>query len=99
MKTSLKLVLATLGCVLAANGALAVESPDTMQTTSVTVRYGDLDLSRSEGAAVLYGRLSNAARKVCAVDESRDLVLYSAARRCYVRALSEALEKVARTTA
>ncbi len=31
----------------------------------VTVKFADLDISRSQGAAVLYGRIRTAARNVC----------------------------------
>ena len=39
--------------------------PETLGPAPVTVRYGDLNLASQEGARVLYGRISTAARKVC----------------------------------
>jgi UrcA family protein len=91
MKTSRKMILATLGCVLAAGGAFAAESRPAMETTSVRVSYGDLDLSRAEGASMLYGRLKDAARKVCGHSYYRDLVPFVNTKKCYTRALEDAV--------
>jgi UrcA family protein len=63
----------------------------------VTVRYGDLDLASSEGAAVLYQRLHKAARTVCGASEiyeRRDLQRVYAHRECYERVLSATVQKV-----
>src|SRR5262249_37562202 len=38
---------------------------DDMDTESVVVHFGDLDLSTSNGAHLLYSRLRNAAKSVC----------------------------------
>lgn len=40
--------------------------------TSVVVRFGDLDLSSSEGVATLYQRLRSAAEMACGVYDTRD---------------------------
>jgi len=92
MKTSMKLILA-LSCVFAAGGAFAADSPDAMEST-VTVRYGDLNLARSEGAEALYARLRGAARKVCGTSDIRDLVASNFTKLCYERALSKAVQKI-----
>ena len=46
--------------LIAMSGAHAGDVP------TLTVKYADLDLSRIDGAATLYSRISHAARTVCA---------------------------------
>lgn len=94
MKTSRTMILAALGCVLAASGAFAAETPAAMQSRSVTVDYSDLDLSRSAGAATLYTRLKGAARRVCGSFESRLPADFANWRKCYEGALANAVMTV-----
>jgi len=62
---------------------------------SVVVKFGDLDLSRPEQAAMLYSRLRHAARTVCpAPSELRDLDRLEIARDCYSAALARAVHSV-----
>jgi UrcA family protein len=46
---------------------------DSVAPLQVTVKLGDLDISKPQGAAVLYGRIRSAAEKVCFPFKSRDL--------------------------
>ena len=48
---------------------------------SIVVHFADLDLSRSEGAAVLYQRLNGAAETVCAPLDGRHLGRHMSSRR------------------
>ncbi len=73
-------------------GAHAVVMPT--DVTSVTVRYGDLDLSSDAGSSVLYRRLTSAARQVCAADGTRDLNLLAAAQKCEDRAVAHAVQEI-----
>lgn len=57
---------------------------------SVTVRYGDLDLSRPEGARALYTRLQAAAQRVCDAGNP-GLAARRAARLCSVETLDAAV--------
>ena|SRR5579863_578895 len=61
---------------------------------SVTVRYGDLDLSSDTGTAVLYKRITSAARQVCLDDGERNLGLLAAAYKCEERAIAHAVQEV-----
>lgn len=61
---------------------------------SVVVRFADLDLSRSEGVAVLYRRLNGAAKTVCAALDGSDLARHLSFDGCVQSALSTAVAKV-----
>lgn len=83
--------------VLAGASPAAADSTPTDMRHQVTVRYGDLDLTRHEGTAVLYQRLHKAARTVCGaseVYERRDLRRARSHRECYERVLSATVQKV-----
>lgn len=61
-------------------------------TSSVTVRYGDLDLSGEQGMSTLHARVAAAARRVCAADgvDMRNLQAYAAVRSCETQAIADA---------
>lgn len=63
-----------------------------------TVKYGDLDLSRTDGAATLYRRINQAARMVCAPLDFRQSALPSglgdAYKSCLSKAVSGAVSKI-----
>ena len=61
---------------------------------SIVVHFADLDLSRSEGAAVLYQRLNGAAETVCAPLDGRHLGRHMSFKACVQAAISAALAKV-----
>lgn len=62
----------------------------------VEVHYSDLDLTRSEGAAVLYERLHAAAKGVCASLDARDLASQMRFKDCVQTAIGSAVAKVDR---
>jgi UrcA family protein len=64
---------------------------------SVVVPFGDLDLSRSEGATVLYRRLRSAAETVCAPLDDRGVARHMSFKACVQSAISAAVAKVNRT--
>ena len=76
-----------------AGGVQSVHAAPPEGVRSVVVHFADLDLSRSEGAAVLYQRLDGAAKAVCAPLD-RDLARYTAFKACVKGALSTAVAKV-----
>jgi UrcA family protein len=83
--------------VLAGASPAAANSATPDMPHQVTVRYGDLDLTRHEAATVLYHRLNKAARTVCGageVYERRDLRRVHIHRECYERVLSATVQKV-----
>ena len=60
-----------------------------------TVKYGDLDLTRSAGAATLYSRIQNAANAVCepAISSgARESILLT--RRCVAESIARAVADV-----
>ena len=60
---------------------------------SVTVSYGDLDLSSPTGANALYRRIQGAAKQVCGY-AGADLIEQSIWRGCYRHAIAGAVGKV-----
>ena len=81
--------------LIAANAAYAGDP--TSAPKSLTVQFADLDLSKLEGAATLFGRLRNAAQTVCSAHRGgaslRDKQQYAA---CTEFALSNAVARVDR---
>jgi len=62
----------------------------------IDVHFADLDLTRSQGAAVLYQRLEAAARTVCASLDARDLDSQMRFKGCVETAIGAAVAKVGR---
>jgi UrcA family protein len=97
METGKRVSNVSLAClaVLAVAALAGAGSASAAQSTesSVTISYGDLDLSTVSGANALYARLSGAARLVCG-DSGRSLVEQRAWERCYSHALSDAVERI-----
>jgi UrcA family protein len=86
------LATAILGAVTAGSTA-ASKAGDLADVPSVTVHYGDLNLSTPQGAATLYSRIAAAAHQVC--DSGRDdLALRQATRACIDKAVADAVVKV-----
>jgi UrcA family protein len=72
-------------------GSLRTVGAAGADTRQVAVAYGDLDLTREEGLAVLYGRLRTAAREVCAPLEATDMERRALHARCVQQALDRAI--------
>lgn len=67
--------------------ALACAAPALAEPVSVTVPYGDLDLTKEAGRKTLDARLERAAQKVCGpVGSLRDLAQLQARRTCLAEA-------------
>ena len=94
-----KLIEAAFLGALALMGGAASKAADHEYVHQVVVRFGDLNLSDSRGAATLYGRISAAAREVCDTTDfqSRDFGTQPAVNACMNRAISEAVTKVGRS--
>lgn len=85
---------ALLACTLVAAGTASADSPWKEQV-SVTVKYGDLNLSTDEGAAKLYRRITRAARSVCGLDDIQpEERTYSNWKPCYEQAIATAVARV-----
>ena len=83
--------LAALACLVGSAQVLA--SSQQIEIHSVTVRYGDLDLTSSAGAAALYGRIETAARMTCGHADHR-LATLPYVNRCNSSAISTAVASV-----
>jgi UrcA family protein len=77
--------VALTGATLAAGTSASAQGIE----DSVKVRYGDLDLSSTSGAARFERRLRNAAKEVCG-EETRDLLINEAVHACQARAMANA---------
>jgi UrcA family protein len=82
--------LASLACLVGSAQALAGAFAT---ARSVTVRYGDLDITTRPGAAALYHRIEGAARVTCGYEEHR-LASLSYVNRCKSSAISAAVASV-----
>ncbi len=85
-----------LSCVLgaAAVSAIATSAAIAEDVPSKTVRYSDLDISKPEGAKVLYNRIRVAARQVCDLSTGGDPMLRAAEHTCIDTAIDTAVRKV-----
>lgn len=86
---------AVLGAVTCSLASVCVAAQP-MNPPQTTVKYADLDVSKPEGATVLYARIQQAARQVC-----RPLEEYNfrskAFDACVHKAIAEAVVKIDRT--
>lgn len=83
--------LAALACL--AGSAQVLASSQQIEIHSVTVRYGDLDLTSSAGAAALYQRIQGAARLACGYEDHR-LARLPYVNHCNNSAISDAVATV-----
>lgn len=88
------LLMALSGCLLAGALSVARANPPNADVLSVTVNYGDLNLTTDRGTTELYRRIAAAARQVCARDDLRGLAFVAAARACEAQAIARAVDRV-----
>jgi UrcA family protein len=79
-------------------GAVAATVEQTDDVPTRVVKFGDLDLNRSEGAAALYARISAAAREVCPPSRVWALRLHAESNECRHRAIAKAISDVGSST-
>jgi len=87
------LVAAAVLCAISAGFATVAAAADYTDVRSVTVQYGDLNLSNPQGAAALYSRIVGAAHEVCDPSSS-DLASRASARKCVNKAIAHAVSRV-----
>jgi UrcA family protein len=101
--TRASLAQSLLACVLTATAAAASAGPacaDDVATAvpsdvnAVRVSYHDLDLATDAGSQALYQRITQAARKVCAVSDIRDLTALAQSEGCERAAVAHAVRQV-----
>jgi UrcA family protein len=79
---------------VAAMALSGIAAAGTRDTSSVVVRYGDLNLNSRAGVAGLHKRLRNAAESVCGNLDSRILGLSDAYEQCVAEALGNGVAAV-----
>lgn len=82
---------------LTALSLAVIATPASAETTSVEVRFADLNLSNPAGMAVLERRVDRAIERVCGHD-SRPLYKVVAQQQCAQEAKASASEQIARIT-
>jgi UrcA family protein len=91
--TQLRRLIATAIFGALVSGFAGVAAAADSGARSMTVKYGDLDLSNSQGAATLYHRIVQAARAVCDPSDSSRWAL-AAMHSCINQAVADAVTKV-----
>ena len=69
----------------------SVEAED---APSKTVRFSDLDITKSDGAKVLYNRIRAAAQDVCGLSAGTDPIQRMATKGCIEKAVDKAVKDV-----
>jgi UrcA family protein len=75
-------------------GFQSAEAAPPEAVPSIVVHFGDLDVTRGEGATALFRRLKSAAETVCAPLDDRDVARHMKFRACVQRAISTAVAQV-----
>ncbi|MDP9012702.1 MAG: UrcA family protein [Pseudomonadota bacterium] len=97
MNTTIRTKLYTaLSCVMgtAALCTALSSSVEAQDAPSKTVRFSDLDITKSDGAKVLYSRIRAAARNVCELHTGTDAIQRLAIKACIDKAVDKAVKDV-----
>ncbi|GAC1505390.1 MAG: hypothetical protein NVS1B6_13310 [Steroidobacteraceae bacterium] len=97
MNTTIRTKIYTaIACVMGtASLCTAVSSPaEAEDAPSKTVRFNDLDITKSEGAKVLYNRIRAAAQDVCGLSTGTDPILRVGINGCIKKAVDQAVKDV-----
>jgi len=81
---------------LAAAAAATLATPTIAQTDSVTIGYGDLNLTSRAGRNALDQRIDGAARQLCGEASPLQLKMVALGRTCRAGVLAEARAQLAR---
>jgi UrcA family protein len=85
-------ILAALGSSF--SDVCAAADTDATELRSRVVAYQDLNVSKAQGAAVLYGRIRAAAASVCSVPEDADFSAKLREAPCIHKAIAEAVSAI-----
>jgi UrcA family protein len=91
--TQLRGLIATIVLGALTCGFAGISVAGDIGARSMTVKYGDLDLSTKQGASTLYSRIVQAARSVCDVSDESPWAL-GAEHGCITKAVADAVTKV-----
>ena len=89
-------IYAAISCVMGA-AALSTAVSTTVKAEDVpskTVRFSDLDITKSADAKVLYSRIRAAAQDVCGFSTGTDPILRMATKGCIDKAVDKAVKDV-----
>ena len=85
---------ATLVCAVASGFAALPAVADSFDAPQITVKFGELNISSPQGAAVLYGRIKSAARSVCSQFDGPGIDAYQQRNACINKAIWDAVTMV-----
>lgn len=88
------LIAASLLCALSSGLAALPAAADSFEPLKVTVKFGDLDVSHPQGAAVLYLRIRAAAQNVCSPFDGSGFSAKMLLDACVNKAVADAVTKV-----
>jgi UrcA family protein len=97
MNTSIRTKIYTAISCLMSTAALCTTLSTTVEAQdapSKIVKFNDLDITKPDGATVLYQRIRAAARYVCELSTGRDPVMRPAIKMCIDTAVDNAVKKV-----
>ena len=92
-----RLIATAIVSAVASSFAVVCAAADDTETVSVVVKFGDLNISNTQGAATLYGRIVAAAQNVCGPYDSSDVFHHGTRARvnaCVHKAIADAVTKV-----
>ena len=88
---------ATAVLAILASGYTTAIAAAGMETRSSVVKYGDLNLSNTQGATTLYRRIVAAAHEVCSYSNTdRNFLVSGNVNKCIHKAIADAVTKVGR---
>jgi len=93
-----RILAATIFAALTCGVATASFASDSSNPLQVKVKYGDLNVSSTAGAATLYTRIRLAAEAVCHPFNNRDLASQRLFAGCVHKAMSNAVNEVDQPT-
>jgi UrcA family protein len=88
------LIAASLFSVVSSSFAALPAAADSLEPLKVTVKFGDLDISHPQGAAVLYRRIRAAAQNVCSPLDGGGVSAKMHLDACVKKAVAEAVTTV-----
>lgn len=89
-----RLILSATFGALAGSFAVVCSAADSTDAPQMIVKYGDLNVSSPQGAAVLFARIRAAALRVCGPVDNRDLASMTRAAACVHKAIADAVTTV-----
>jgi UrcA family protein len=85
------LIAAAIFSALASGFTAVSAAADSTDAPRIVVKYGDLDVSNPQGAAVLYRRIRSAAQSVCPDFQRSDLAAKARTDACVHKAIADAV--------